>query len=324
MSSAPPELVLTRIVNAPRQRVWQVFTRPEHIQHWWGPNGFTNTIFEMDVRVGGMWRYVMHGPAGTDGSPGVDYNNWIRYTAVVEPALLAYDHGGDDEINPEFRATVTLEDFGAQTRVTLRLELQSAEQRQHLIDFGAVQGGEQTLAKLDAYVGTTPPDQCFTIERSLQAPLDRVWRAWSDPAQFGQWWGPKGCTLKVQKMDFVEGGEFHYAMTWPGAPDMWGKFVYGRIVPMQSIEWINSFSNEAGEITRAPFPGMEQWPLQVFNTLTLSERDGQTHLSLRGGPINALAVERTRFAGFFDSLRQGFGGTLDQLEAHLQAGGSLP
>ena len=129
MSSAPNEIVLTRIVNAPRPRVWQMFTQPEHIQHWWGPNGFTNTIFEMEVRVGGLWRYLMHGPAGADGSPGIDYKNWIRYTSVVEPALLAYDHGGDDEVNPEFRASITLEDLGNQTRVTLRLELQSAEQR---------------------------------------------------------------------------------------------------------------------------------------------------------------------------------------------------
>ena len=58
MSSAPNEIVLTRIVNAPRPRVWQMFTQPEHIQHWWGPNGFTNTIFEMEVRVGGLWRYL--------------------------------------------------------------------------------------------------------------------------------------------------------------------------------------------------------------------------------------------------------------------------
>jgi|JI10StandDraft_1071094.scaffolds.fasta_scaffold44357_6 uncharacterized protein YndB with AHSA1/START domain len=322
MSSAPNEIVLTRIVNATRPRVWQMFTQPEHIQHWWGPNGFTNTIFEMEVRVGGLWRYLMHGPAGADGSPGIDYNNWIRYTSVVEPALLAYDHGGDDEVNPEFRASITLEDLGNQTRVTLRLELQSAEQRQRLVEFGAVQGGEQTLARLDAYVSPTPDDQCFIIERSFDAPLARVWKAWAEPAQFGQWWGPKGCTLKVKKMDFVEGGEFHYAMTWPGAPDMWGKFVYGRIVPGQSIEWVNSFSNEAGQITRAPFPGMENWPLQVFNTLTLSEKDGKTFLQLRGGPINALAVERTQFAGFFDSLSQGFGGTLDQLEAHLKEVGS--
>ena len=70
MSSALNEIVLTRIVNAPRQRVWQVLTRPAHIQHWWGPNGFTNTIFEMDVRVGGLWRYLMHGPAGADGADG--------------------------------------------------------------------------------------------------------------------------------------------------------------------------------------------------------------------------------------------------------------
>lgn len=64
-------------------------------------------------------------------------------------------------------------------------------------------------------------------------------------------------------MDFADGGELHYAMTGPGAPDMWGKFVYARIVPRQRIEFVNSFSGESGNITRAPFAGLENWPLQV-------------------------------------------------------------
>ena len=53
-TAKPNEIIITRTVNAPIQRVWQMFTHPEHIQHWWGPNGFTNTILEMDVRVDGI------------------------------------------------------------------------------------------------------------------------------------------------------------------------------------------------------------------------------------------------------------------------------
>ena len=311
-----PEIAITRTVHAPRQRVWDMFTQAEHIQHWWGPNGFTNTISAMDVRVGGLWRYVMHGPAGADGSPGTDYTNWIRYAELEAPARMAYAHGGDDPEHAEFHAEVTLQDLGdSTTQVTLRLLLASAEQRAQLVEFGAVQGGEQTLARLDAYVSATPDAQCFAIGHSFPAPLAQVWQAWSEPARFAQWWGPAGCAVQVKKMDFRSGGETHYAMVWPGAPAMWGKFVYGQIVPQQSIEFINSFSNEAGDITRAPF--FDDWPLRVFNTVTFSEHNGQTTISLRGGPIQATEAERSRFAGHFESMTQGFGGTFAQLEAYL-------
>ena len=323
MDAQKNEIIFTRTVNAPRHRVWQMFTQPGHIQHWWGPNGFTNSIFEMDVRVGGMWRFVMHGPAGADGSPGIDYPNWIRYTALNAPGFMAYEHGGDDESKPDFNAILTLDDLGDTTRVTLRLVLQSEEQLAQKIKFGAAEGGKQTLARLEAYVSPTPPDQCFAISRTFDAPLARVWQAWSEPERLRQWWGPTGCTIKLKKLDFAEGGEFHYAMTWPGAPDMWGKFVYARILPQQCIEYVNSFSDESGKITRAPFAGLENWPLQVHNTVTFSEQRDEkgikTTIELRSGPINALAVERAQFAGFFDSMNQGFSGTLDQLAAYLKS-----
>jgi uncharacterized protein YndB with AHSA1/START domain len=319
MSTATTEhsIVISRHIHAPRQQVWHVLTTPEHIQHFWGPNGFTNTIFEMDVRVGGYWRYTMHAPANADGSPGTDYANWIRYTAITPLERLEYDHGGDDTVNPMFQGCISLQDDGAGTLMTLTVLLASAAQRQQLVASGAVQGGEQNLQRLDAYVSPTPVDQKFIVSRTFKAPRSLVWKAWSDPVSFAQWWGPKGCKIHLAAMDFTEGGVTHYAMQWEGAPDMWGKFVYGRIAPEHSFEFINSFSNPTGEITRAPFPGMEQWPLQVHNTVTLTEHDGQTTVALHGGPINALPAERAKFAGFFDSMNQGFGGTFDQLAEFL-------
>ena len=73
------ELGITRVLKAPRELVWKVWTDPEHIKHWWGPNGFTNTIFKMDVRPGGVWEFIMHGPDRTD------YKNKHIYKEVVEP-----------------------------------------------------------------------------------------------------------------------------------------------------------------------------------------------------------------------------------------------
>lgn len=77
--TADREIVISRLIHAPRELVFKVWTDPKHVAHWWGPNGFTNTIHEMDVRPGGVWRFIMHGPDG------VDYPNKIVYKEVVKP-----------------------------------------------------------------------------------------------------------------------------------------------------------------------------------------------------------------------------------------------
>jgi hypothetical protein len=85
-SSAPTlvgdrEIAATRVFAAPRELVWKVWTEPEHVVRWWGPNGFTTTTHSMDVKSGGVWRFVMHGPDGHD------YQNKITYLEVVKPML---------------------------------------------------------------------------------------------------------------------------------------------------------------------------------------------------------------------------------------------
>ena len=80
------EIITTRHVDAPRDLVFRAFTEPEHVIHWWGPFGFRNTIHEMAVKPGGVWRFTMLGPDGTD------YPNEIRYRDVVIPERLTYRH----------------------------------------------------------------------------------------------------------------------------------------------------------------------------------------------------------------------------------------
>jgi uncharacterized protein YndB with AHSA1/START domain len=83
--AADRELVFTRVYDAPRELVFEAWTDPKHLTQWWGPNGFTTTIHEMDVRPGGVWRLVMHGPDGKD------YNNRIAFLEVVKPERLVYN-----------------------------------------------------------------------------------------------------------------------------------------------------------------------------------------------------------------------------------------
>lgn len=143
------EIVISRVVDAPQELVWKVWTEPEHVAKWWGPNGFTCTIETMDVRPGGMWKLVMHGPDG------VDYPNKSRFIEVVKPERIVFSHGGAKEGGPgvHFEATWTFEALGGKTRVTGRLLFPTAEKRDFVVkEFGAIEGGKQNLERLAEYL----------------------------------------------------------------------------------------------------------------------------------------------------------------------------
>lgn len=148
-STADREIVLSREYDAPRELVWRAYTDPAHIANWWGPNGFTNTVHEIDVRAGGRWRFSMHGPDGKD------WPNRIVYQEVVRPERLVYLHGEDVDDDPgAFHVTVTFDDVNGRTRVTQRMLFATAAQKKGVEQFGAVELGKQTLDKLAAYLRT--------------------------------------------------------------------------------------------------------------------------------------------------------------------------
>lgn len=143
------ELVLTRLFDAPPALVFRAYTDPAYLPQWWGPNGFTVTTREIDIRPGGVWRFVMHGPDGTD------YDNRIRYQEIVASERLAYDHDGDVDGDPHgFHVVITLEEEGGKTRLTQRSLFASAEAVEMVKSFGAVELGYQTLGRLEAHLAT--------------------------------------------------------------------------------------------------------------------------------------------------------------------------
>jgi uncharacterized protein YndB with AHSA1/START domain len=141
------ELIITRILNARRALVFDAWTDPVHIVKWWGPNGFTNTNLEMDVRPGGKWRFIMHGPDGTN------YPNRIAYTQVIRPEILEYVHDADKDDDPnKFQVKVTFEEIGNKTKITMKMLVKSPEVLKEFKRFGAVEGGNQTLERLENYL----------------------------------------------------------------------------------------------------------------------------------------------------------------------------
>ena len=149
MTNQPPnlvsdrELVTSRVLNASREQVFRAFSTPDHLAHWWGPNGFTNTFHEFNFKPGGTWRFVMHGPDGTD------FQNEITFLEVVLPERVVIKHMN----NPKFELTINLKEENGKTRIGWRQVFNTAEERQRIAKY-AVDANEQNLDRLEKELST--------------------------------------------------------------------------------------------------------------------------------------------------------------------------
>ena len=146
------EIVLSRVIAAPREQVFQAFTDPNQITRWFGPEGFTIETLEIDIREGGRWRFVYTGPDGAR------YENRMAYLRVEAPRLLEIEHGSDVDDDPaRFRVTITFDEQGdGKCVLTMRQLHPTKEQRDATIGFGAVEFGYQTLDKLARHLASGP------------------------------------------------------------------------------------------------------------------------------------------------------------------------
>ncbi len=160
----------------------------------------------------------------------------------------------------------------------------------------------------------------FTLSRDFAAPREKIWRAWTDPAALLGWWGPMGFALHHAALDLRPGGLFHYGMRAPDGSPMWGRFVFREIVSPERLVWVNAFSDAAGGVTRHPYA--PDWPAEMLASITLAEIPGGTRLHLASSALDASPEETAVFDGNHASLTQGWGGTMDRLEAFLAAPGA--
>jgi uncharacterized protein YndB with AHSA1/START domain len=168
-----------------------------------------------------------------------------------------------------------------------------------------------------SYPAETAADSEFVLTRVLEAPRERVFAAFTEPAHMLRWWGPPGCTVVASTMDLRPGGRYHYGLRTPDGATMWGRFVYREIERPQLLVYLNAFSDADGGLTRHPLKA--DWPLELLTTLAFTEHVEGTMLTLRWAPLpTATADERQCFDESHESMRMGWGGTLDQLAAYLK------
>lgn len=136
------EFVHSRLIDAPQARVFRAFAEPTHLARWWGPNGFSSTFEVFEFRPGGTWRFVMHGPDGTD------YPNENAFREIVTPERVVVEHLSDTH---HFFLTITFAAQGDQTLVGWRQVFDTAEHRDKVADV-VLEANEQNLDRLAAEV----------------------------------------------------------------------------------------------------------------------------------------------------------------------------
>jgi len=166
-------------------------------------------------------------------------------------------------------------------------------------------------AKTDTAAG----GEALTITRVFDAPRELVFDAWTNPDRLKDWFGPAGFTMLSCSGEFRPGGVFHYGMRAPNGMEMWGKWTIREIVRPERLVIVASFSDAAQGETRHPFAA--NWPLKVLSTSTFSETGGKTTMTMSSVPLDATEGEQAAFVAGFDSMRQGWKGTLEQLDAYL-------
>lgn len=301
------EIVLTRVLDAPRELVWKAWTESEHLARWWAPKGCSTPFCTVDLRPGGRFHYCMRMPDGSEvWGIGV-------YREVVEPERIVYtDSFSDEKGNPvppscygmseshpaETVVTVTFDEHQGNTTVTLHHSIpESVEERE-----GTEQGWKEMLERLAENLQggkmsaqKTKPAFELVLERVIDASRARVFEAWTKPEQMTQWFAPKPFTLTIDKMDFRPGGRFSMAMRGPNGDDFPFTGTYREIVPPAKLSWTGEFSSGPAD--------------QISTVVTFEEQGQKTKVHVR----QTFHVMTPEIEDASKGAKQGWTMTLDQL-----------
>lgn len=171
------------------------------------------------------------------------------------------------------------------------------------MDMDKMVGGdfEQGLADLKTVVESAPTKD-LTITRVFDAPVESVWKAWTDAEQVKRWWGPKDYTAPACKIDLREGGKYLYCMRSPEGQDFWNTGVYREIIEPERIAYSHSFADEKGNVVPATHYSMSvDFPLEIQATVTFEAHEGKTRIILQHAGIPRVMFELAQ-AGWNESF----------------------
>ena len=273
------ELTITRVFDAPREKVWKAWTAPEEVKKWWGPKNFTAPVSKIDLRVGGKYLSCMRGPDGKDyWSTGV-YRELVPMERIVVTDSFADEKGnvvpashygmtGDFPL--ELLVTVTFEELDNRTKIILRHEGIPSGVMRELTETGWSESFDK-LAEHIAANGTRiiaeRGKQEVIITRVFDVPRNLVFRANTDRDLIPQWWGPKRFTTTIDKMDVKPGGQWRFVQRDAAGNEYAFHGVYHEVRSPERIVDTFEFEGMPGHVS--------------LETCTLEEIGGKTKMTGR-------------------------------------------
>jgi uncharacterized protein YndB with AHSA1/START domain len=288
-AAAERELILNRIIDAPRDLVFRTWTDPAHLAKWWGPRDFTNPVCEIDPRPGGALRIVMRAPDGTD------YPMAGVFREIVAPERLVFtncalDHDGN--VLLDGLTVVTFAEEGGKTKLTVQTHAVALVPGAVRYLDGMKAGWEQTLDGLEAQARDIAARE-LTVTRVFDAPREMVFAAWTDPAQAARWWGPQGFTTISCEMDVRPGGAYRACMRSPEGTRHCRRGVYREVVRPERLVFTFAWEDSDGN------PGHE-----MVVTVSFAAIGSQTRLTLHQAVFETVAARDDHRRGWLSCLER--------------------
>ncbi len=304
---SPTELHFSRFIAAPVTLVWRAHTEQGQLERWWGPAAFSISTLELDVRSGGRWKFIMHGPATQPDAgkafagPPTDYPNLIQYESVIPEQELAWSHGDFETVR--FHVTTTFATQGEGTRLETTMRFPSQAIRDATATYG-IPGHASSMDKLEAYLRQPHHELSFT--RILDAPVAQVWSAWTVPDKLMPWYCPRPWQVTECEIDLRPGGAFRTLMQGPEGERNDLMSCYLVVEPQRRLVWTNALQPGYA-------PAGKPWCTCVVEMQAIGP--AQTQLTARVLHADSATCEEHARMGF----PQGWHVALDQMMAMLQS-----
>lgn len=309
------EIHIHRVYDAPVAAVWAAWTDLEQVAKWWGPRGYTITTHSKDLRVGGTWRYTMHGPDG------VDFPNITLYHAVEHQRLLEYDHGASDDRPALFRVRASFEPHERGTSLHLVFTLATPEEATAMTGFIKQAGGNATWDRLAEHlVDAASGVPVFVINRTFEATPERVFAMFTSPEHLCRWLAPSGSSMRFTRPVIAVGETAQFCIEGDfGA--MYVNALYTQVTPPHRVVYEQEFVDAAGNPAAAP--GADVWPRRLRNTVeVVAESSTHTRVTITTLPLgNTTPVSPAELAAFVaerGGMTRGWTGSFDALEGVLE------
>lgn len=300
------EIVMVRTFEASADLVFDALTQPELLRRWYGPTEWSLTRCEVDLRVGGAWRFELRRP---DGRVVVQLG---VYREISPPYRLVNTESWEDWDPGECLVTHELSESDGKTTLTSSTLFPTRESRDIVLNGGLKENASDNYDRLAAFLQSTFHKD-VVVRRVLRAPVERAWAAWNEGQQVQKWWGPHGFTCPVATMDVREGGRSVVCMRSPEGRDLYSVWEYGSVQAPSRVEYVFNLCDARGTKVDPTALGMPpEFPRDVRHVVTFTPAPGGTELT-------ELTVTEYGYTSpkFYELSKSGLEQCVDKLEAAL-------